>query len=76
MSTTDPVLSARAALGAALRRTSKRGTADAATVLQCRQNLTAAKLERTIRQALDTPPLMTTEQRRHLARLLTHGPNV
>lgn len=72
----DPVTAAKSKLGVAMRNIASRGgTADPATIAECRRNLTAAKLERTIRQALETPPLMTTEQRRHLARLLTHGPD-
>lgn len=72
----DPVVAARSALGVAMRNIASRGgTADPATIATLRRNLAAAKLERTIRQALETPPLMTTEQRRHLAHLLTHGPD-
>lgn len=67
---TDPVLTARAALGVASRYTAK-GAPDPDRVAAARRDLTAAKLERAIREAVASAPPLTSAQRDRLATLLT-----
>ena len=64
----DPVLSARSRLANA----SHRG-GDPAAVIEARRDLTAAKLERHVREVVATAPPLTDEQRNRLAALLTGG---
>jgi hypothetical protein len=69
MPSTDPVLIARNRLaGLHVGR-----TPDPAAVREARQELTFAKVERSIAEALDVDPPLTTDQRSRLAALLTAG---
>lgn len=63
--TSDPVHIARAAIATAARLGQDQTTA--------RQQLKEAKLDRWIREALDTAPPLTDEQRHRLASMLTGG---
>ena len=67
---TDPVLSARAAVAVASRR-SRGGTADPAAIANARRELAAAKLERYVREVVAAAPPLTTEQRSRIAAILT-----
>ena len=60
----DPVLQARARKGVAARR------GDAEGVRSASRDLTAAKLERHIREAVAAAPPLTNDQRARLAALL------
>lgn len=66
----DPVHAARSKLAALYShgRTPEMETADCA-----RRELTAAKLERAVREALAAAPPLTTEQRETIAHLLSVG---
>ena len=67
--TNDPVLHARAALARSYRSTS----VTPAQRDEMRRALTAAKVERAIREAVQAAPPLTGEQRSRLARLLSGG---
>lgn len=60
----DPVLSARARISLAVQRK------DAAAEYAARQEISAARVERAIRRALDEAPPLTDEARTRLAALL------
>lgn len=64
----DPVLVARARVANATRR------GDATATAAARSELTAAKLERAINEALVATPPLNTEQHTRLASLLAAGP--
>lgn len=66
----DPVLAARSALGVASRYT-RNGAPDPERVAAARRKLSAARVERAIRQALTDEPPITPEQREQLVALLT-----
>lgn len=66
----DNVLSARAALGVASRRTTS-GSPDPARVITARRELNAALVERSIERAITADGSLTTDQRQRLAALLT-----
>ncbi|MFF3037573.1 hypothetical protein [Arthrobacter citreus] len=66
----DPVLAARSALGVACRHT-RSGGPDPQRVASARRNLSVARVERAIRQALADELPITPEQREQLAALLT-----
>lgn len=66
--TPNPV--ARASSQLAIRT---RWNADPAVIDDCRRNLTAAKLERAIREAIAAAPPLTNAQRVELGHLLTSG---
>lgn len=63
----DPVLSARARIGLAVSRQ------DAKAEYAARQEISAARVERAIRKALDEAPPLTDEARARLAALLSAG---
>lgn len=66
----DPVLAARSALGVASRYTHN-GPPDPERVAAARLNLSAALIERAIRQAINAEQPISAEQREQLAALLT-----
>ena len=68
----DPVLAARSALGVASRYT-RHGAPDPERVAAARRNLSVARVERAIRQALTDEPPIAPEQREQLAALLTEA---
>lgn len=71
MATPDPVRSARSRLAYALRRDLIQ--ADPSRVPDLRRQLTAAKLERAIREAIAAAPPLTPQQRTELAAILSGG---
>lgn len=60
------------AAGTRVARASRKG-ADSQTLMDARRDLTTAKLERAIQEAINTAPPITTDQRAHLVRLLANG---
>ena len=70
MTSPDPVRRAQAQLMLA-HRTAKGGAGgDPEAITEARQALTAAKLERRVREALNAEPPLTTEQRNRIASIL------
>jgi hypothetical protein len=66
-SVTDPVLSARGKIAHAV------ATKDPERELRARQEMSAARVERAIRKALEDAPPLTEEARASLAMLLMSG---
>lgn len=71
--TPDPVHSAVAHLGVALRTSRGGKGGDPAAVADARRNLAEAQIKRAIERALAAAPPLTDEQRAKLAALLSGG---
>lgn len=67
MPTVDPVIAARSALGNATI------AGDPERIAAARRDLTAAKVERAVREAVAAAPPLTEEQKAKIAALLTSG---